>query len=84
VAWALEGMLLTVFSRNRLTWLLASRASRVLFGWIPKLDRWLLRLPGAQDSACGTAFLGTKRTTPVADREIVLEYSGACPTPPAP
>jgi hypothetical protein len=81
LAWAINGLAVAFFGRNRRAWLLADRGSRLLAGWLPPLDRLLLRTPAATDAACGTAFLGSRRETPVPDREILGEYRGACPTP---
>jgi SAM-dependent methyltransferase len=81
LAWALDGVLLALCSHNRSSWRLAIRASRLLFGWLAPLDRWLLRTPGAADAACGTVFIGRKLVVPVDDSAVIAEYQGACPTP---
>jgi len=81
LVWAIDGVILTLCSHNRTLWALGTRASRLLFGWLAPLDRWLLRMPGAADAACGTVFIGRKLAAPVDDRAVIAEYHGACPTP---
>jgi SAM-dependent methyltransferase len=79
--WSVEGVMLALFSRNRTMWRLASRATRLAFGWLSFLDRWLIDLPGASDAACGTVFVGRKQVDGLDDRALIAEYRGAYPTP---
>lgn len=83
LAWAIDGFLLAAIGRNRPLWLVTNRLTRLFFCWLPLLDRFLLRTPGAADAACGTVFVGRRRLEPVADELILGEYRGACPTPAA-
>ena len=79
--WAMDGVTLTLFSRNKTLWRIAARMSRLTFGWLAVLDRWLIDMPGASDAACGTVFIGRKRTDMVDDGALIAEYQGAYPTP---
>jgi uncharacterized protein YbaR (Trm112 family) len=79
--WAIDGVMLTLCSHNRTLWRLAARASRLLVGWLAPMDRWLLKMPGAADAACGTVFIGRKRLDPIDDRAVIAEYHGVCTTP---
>jgi SAM-dependent methyltransferase len=81
LAWALDGVLIALCSRRLTSWRLARRASRLMFGWLGQLDRWVMKMPGAADAACGTVFIGRKLAAPVNDRTVITEYQGACPTP---
>lgn len=81
LAWALNGFALALFGRTRMLWYASDRASRLLFCWLPPLDRLLIGAPAAGDSACGTAFVGRRRALPVDDEAVLLEYCGAVPTP---
>lgn len=79
LAWAINGFGLAVFGRGRKRWYLADRMTRLLFWWLPRLDR-LLAAPASADSACGTAFLGRRAAYAIDDRDIAQLYRGAVPT----
>lgn len=79
--WGVEGVMLALSSRNMTMWRLASRATRLAFGWLSVLDRWLIDLPGASDAACGTVFVGRKQIDSLNDKELIAEYRGTYPTP---
>lgn len=61
----------------RRLWPLTTRLVSLLFFWLKELDPWLVRKPAALDAAAGTFFLGSRRETPIGDREIVNGYRGA-------
>ncbi len=82
LAWALHGFIVAAMGRNLFLWRLAHHGSNYLLAWLPQLDR-LLTGPAAADGACGTAFLGRKRSEAVTDEQILTEYAGAVPTPTA-
>lgn len=81
LSWAFDGVLLAACSNHPRLWKLASRVSRLLFGWISYLDRWLLTKPGGADAACSTVFIGRKRGVSVGARSVLSEYRGAWQTP---
>jgi SAM-dependent methyltransferase len=49
--------------------------------WLTYLDSFLAARPGALDAASGTFFLGRRRSSPIADGDIIASYKGAYPTP---
>jgi SAM-dependent methyltransferase len=74
-AWSLRYLTVTVFGRR------AAHLVPLLTFWLPRLDRWLIRQPGALDAASSIGFLGRRRETPLTDAEVIAAYRGVNATP---
>ena len=75
--WALRYFMRSLPRRSRLARELLDRAVCVAFSWIKYLDDYLVDRPGSVDAAFGIYFLGSRRDSPVSDRDVIASYSGA-------
>jgi uncharacterized protein YbaR (Trm112 family) len=80
LAWAVVWFLMALGGRSRTARLALRGGAPFLVFWLKYLDRYLVDKPGAYDAASATFFLGRRRTSPVADREILMSYRGAAKT----
>jgi SAM-dependent methyltransferase len=81
LAWSLRYLAVTAAGSSRRARRLAAHLVPLLTFWLPRLDRWLVRRPGALDAASSIGFLGRRRTTPLPDTEIIAAYRGVNATP---
>jgi SAM-dependent methyltransferase len=76
LAWSIQFFLLAFAGRSWIAHTAIRRLVSLATFWLKYLDRFLARTPGGLDAASGTYFLGRRRETPVADREIVAAFRG--------
>ena len=75
--WALRYFARSLPRRSRLARELLDRAVCITFSWLKYLDDYLVDRPGSVDAASGIYFLGSKRDSPVSDRDAIASYRGA-------
>ncbi len=75
--WALRYFMRSLPRRSRLARELLDWAVCIAFSWFKYLDDYLVDRPGSVDAASGIYFLGARRDSPVADREVLASYRGA-------
>jgi SAM-dependent methyltransferase len=81
LAWSLRYFVIAALGRREGARLVVGRVVRVLTSWLLWFDGLLANRPGGLDGASATGFLGSRRGSPIPDREIVAGYRGAWPTP---
>jgi SAM-dependent methyltransferase len=74
--WSIEYFFRAFVGESRLLSAMVARAVALGGFWLKYLDDFLVRRPGGIDAASGTFFLGSRRETAVADREIVAGFRG--------
>jgi SAM-dependent methyltransferase len=76
LVWSLEHFLVAVMPQRAA--LVVRAVTRLLFGWVKHVDRFVATRPAALDAASCTYFFGRRRDgDPISDAEVVSGYRGA-------
>lgn len=79
LAWSIQYFFMSVFGGRRTS--AAIRVlSRIFLFWLPRLDVWVSRRPGATDAASAFYFLGVRSEQSLEPREVVCAYDGQVAT----
>jgi SAM-dependent methyltransferase/uncharacterized protein YbaR (Trm112 family) len=77
LAWSYQYFLISFVKKKLFRRLLIIFARTTSF-WLKYIDYYLINKPGALDAASGFYFYGQKSEKPIADKDIVAFYRGAC------
>jgi uncharacterized protein YbaR (Trm112 family) len=77
LAWSIEHFLLSFAGSNRSLRALIILMTRLMFFWLPYLDKLTIRTSGTLDAASSYYFLGRKSLQSLPDRLLIQQYRGA-------